>query len=77
MVDKECNLRAGVYKVQTFGTTHRISQIYKPEMTSIPYGHNEHSLLRHHIRPRFHDRPYHHENHARLLVLRGRNKPIF
>ena len=22
MVDKECNLRAGVYKVQTFGTTH-------------------------------------------------------
>jgi hypothetical protein len=21
MVDKECNLRAGVYKVQTFGTT--------------------------------------------------------
>jgi len=38
MVDKECNLRAGVYKVQTFGTTHRISQIYKPEMTSIPYG---------------------------------------
>jgi|GEM_PF-5676662 len=24
MVDKECNLRAGVYKVQTFGTTHNI-----------------------------------------------------
>jgi hypothetical protein len=22
MVDKECNLRARVYKVQTFGTTH-------------------------------------------------------
>jgi hypothetical protein len=22
MVSKECNLRAGVYKVQTFGTTH-------------------------------------------------------
>jgi hypothetical protein len=27
MVDKECNLRAVVYKVQTFGTTH-IMQIY-------------------------------------------------
>jgi hypothetical protein len=23
MVSKECNLRAGVYKVQTFGTLHR------------------------------------------------------
>ena len=43
------------------------SQIFKPEMTSIPYGHNEHSLLRHHIRPRLHDRPHHHEDHARLL----------
>ncbi|MDD4161354.1 MAG: hypothetical protein PHW87_02620 [Methanothrix sp.] len=26
MVDKECNLRAGVYKVQTFGTTQSVSQ---------------------------------------------------
>jgi len=34
MVNKECNLRAGVYKVQTFGTTQsdevrlKISEIY-------------------------------------------------
>ena len=28
MVDKECNLRAGVYKVQTFGTTHCCSGVY-------------------------------------------------
>jgi len=26
MVDKECNLRAGVYKVQTFGTTHNFNR---------------------------------------------------
>ena len=33
MVDKECNLRAGVYKVQTFGTTQRAFEkfsSYKP-----------------------------------------------
>ena len=29
MVDKECNLRAGVYKVQTFGTTHTVPLIEK------------------------------------------------
>jgi len=23
MIESECNLRAGVYKVQTFGTTHQ------------------------------------------------------
>jgi hypothetical protein len=50
-----------------FGLADAFSQIFKPEMTSIPYGHNEHSLLRHHIRPRLHDRPHHHEDHARLL----------
>jgi hypothetical protein len=49
-----------------------LSQIFKPEMISIPYGHNEHSLLRHLIRPRLHDRPHHHENHARLLGEAGR-----
>ena len=29
MVDKEYNLRAGVYKVQTFGTTHHLLSIEK------------------------------------------------
>jgi hypothetical protein len=29
MVDKECNLRAGVYKVQTFGTTQRLGGLPK------------------------------------------------
>ncbi|MFA6372297.1 MAG: hypothetical protein WCW68_06705, partial [Methanothrix sp.] len=33
------------------------SQIYKPEMTSIPYGHYELSLLRHPFHHRLHDRP--------------------
>jgi len=36
------------------------SQIYKSEMTSISYGHNEHSLLRHRIRPGLHDCSHHH-----------------
>jgi hypothetical protein len=27
MVDKECNLRARVYKVQTFGTTQHVSSL--------------------------------------------------
>jgi hypothetical protein len=32
------------------------------------HGNHYHSILRHIIRARFHDRPDHHEDHARLLI---------
>ncbi len=44
MVDKECNLRAGVYKVQTFGTTQM--QRYEPYLAAGATGRIIHSLTR-------------------------------
>jgi hypothetical protein len=38
MVDKECNLRAGVYKVQTFGTTQKPCISKKNKWLKLTYG---------------------------------------
>lgn len=43
------------------------------ERPASSHGYNEYSLLRHHIRPRFHDCPHHHEDHARLLGQASRS----
>jgi len=38
------------------------------KIQAIPHGHNDHSLLRHTLLARLHDRPHHHEDHAGLLA---------